>query len=77
MAKEKFYTSERNVQIVLSLLKANGIRKIIASPGATNFTFVGSVQNDPFFEVPILLWTNVRQHIWLVAWRLKVEKLWL
>ena len=51
MAKEKFYTSERNVQIVLSLLKANGIRKIIASPGATNFTFVGSVQNDPFFEV--------------------------
>lgn len=29
MAKEKFYTSERNVQIVLSLLKANGIRKII------------------------------------------------
>ena len=32
-------------------MKANGIRKIIASPGATNFTFVGSVQNDPFFEV--------------------------
>ena len=76
MAKEKFYTSERNVQIVLSLLKANGIRKIIASPGATNFTFVGSVQNDPFLR-SILLWTNVRQHIWLVAWRLKVEKLWL
>lgn len=74
MAKEKFYTSERNVQIVLSLLKANGIRKIIASPGATNFTFVGSVQNDPFFEVYSAV-TNVRQHIWLVAWRLKVEKL--
>lgn len=51
MGKEKFYTSERNVQIVLSLLKANGIRKIIASPGTTNFTFVGSVQNDPFFDV--------------------------
>lgn len=51
MSKEKFYTSERNVQIVLSLLKANGIRKIIASAGTTNFTFVGSVQNDPFFEV--------------------------
>ena len=32
MAKEKFYTSERNVQIVLSLLKANGIRKIMAHP---------------------------------------------
>lgn len=51
MGKEKYYSSERNVQIVLSLLKANGIRKIIASAGTTNFTFVGSVQNDPFFEV--------------------------
>ena len=51
MGKEKFYTAERNVQIVVSLLKANGIRKIIASPGTTNYTFVGSVQNDPFFEV--------------------------
>lgn len=48
---KKFYTNERNVQILLSLLKANGINRIIASPGATNFTFVGSVQNDPFFRV--------------------------
>lgn len=39
------------MQIVLSLLKAHNIRKIVASPGATNFTFVGSVQDDPFFEV--------------------------
>ena len=51
MNKEKFYTSERNVQIVLALLKANGIKKIIASPGTTNYTLVGSVQNDPYFEV--------------------------
>lgn len=51
MSKEKFYTSERNVQIVLALLKANGIKKIIASPGATNYTLVGSVQNDPYFEI--------------------------
>lgn len=48
---EKFYTNERNIQIVLYLLKAYGIRKVIASPGTTNMTFVGSVQNDPFFEV--------------------------
>lgn len=47
----KYYTSERNVQIVISLLKANGIKRIIASPGTTNMTFVGSVQNDPYFEV--------------------------
>lgn len=32
-------------------MKAHGIRKIIASPGTTNISFVGSVQSDPFFEV--------------------------
>lgn len=47
----KFYSDELNVQIVISLLKAKGIRKIIASPGATNVTFVGSIQNDPYFEI--------------------------
>ncbi|MCE8780661.1 hypothetical protein [Bacteroides thetaiotaomicron] len=36
MSKEKFYMTERNIQIVLSLLKANGIRKIIASPVHTS-----------------------------------------
>lgn len=46
-----FYTNEKNVTILLSLLKANNIKKIIVSPGATNFTFVGSIQNDPFFEI--------------------------
>ena len=45
------YTSERNIQIVISLLKQNGIRKIVTSPGATNVTFVGSLQNDSFFEM--------------------------
>ncbi len=47
-----FYnTAERNVQIVLSLLKENGIRKVIASPGATNESLVASMQNDPYFEM--------------------------
>lgn len=46
-----YYTNERNVQIIISLLKANGIKRIIASPGTTNMTFVVSVQNDPWFEV--------------------------
>ena len=49
--EKRFYTSERNVQIVLALLKENNIKKIIASPGTTNFTFVASIQNDPYFEV--------------------------
>ena len=48
---EKYYTDERNVQIVISLLKAHGIKKVVASPGATNITFVGSIQHDPWFEI--------------------------
>ena len=45
------YTSERNVQIVLALLKANGIKKVIVSPGATNESIVASMQYDPYFEM--------------------------
>lgn len=45
------YTNERQILILIALLKVNGIRKIVASPGATNVTFVGSVQQDPFFEI--------------------------
>lgn len=30
------YTNERNVQIVIALLKAHGIHRVIASPGTTN-----------------------------------------
>lgn len=45
------YTSERNVQIVLALLKANNIRKVIVSPGATNESIVASMQYDSFFEM--------------------------
>ncbi len=48
---EKFYTSERNIQIVIALMKKHGIKKIIASPGATNVSFVASVQQDPYFEI--------------------------
>ena len=48
---KKYYTDERNVQIVIALLKAHGIRKVIASPGTTNMTFIGSIQNDPWFEI--------------------------
>ncbi len=44
-------TVERNAQIVISLMKAYGVRKIIASPGTTNVCFIRSVQQDPYFEV--------------------------
>ena len=48
--KEKYYTSERSIQILISLLKAHNIKKCVLSPGTTNITLVGSLQQDPWFE---------------------------
>lgn len=45
------YANLKNVQILIALLKEHGIRKIIASPGAMNITFTGSIQDDEFFEI--------------------------
>jgi len=47
----KQYTDEKHALILLALLKAHGIRKIVASPGATNIPIVASIQHDPYFEV--------------------------
>ena len=47
----KYYTSERGPQIIIALLKAFGIRKVVASPGTTNMSLVASMQQDPFFEM--------------------------
>ena len=46
-----YYTDERNAQILIYLMKAHGIRKVIISPGATNVCFVGSLQQDKYFEL--------------------------
>ncbi|NMA74585.1 MAG: 2-succinyl-5-enolpyruvyl-6-hydroxy-3-cyclohexene-1-carboxylate synthase, partial [Bacteroidales bacterium] len=45
------YTDEENIQILISLLKGHRIKKVVASPGTTNISFVKSLQNDPFFEI--------------------------
>lgn len=45
------YTSERNAQILIALLKAHRIKKVIASPGSTNICFVASLQHDAWFEM--------------------------
>lgn len=44
-------TDERNAQILIQVLKAHGIKKVIASPGTTNACLVSSMQSDPFFEI--------------------------
>ena len=45
------YSAEPNVLKVLSLFKAYGIKRVIASPGAINIPVVASMQQDPFFEM--------------------------
>lgn len=48
---EKKYTSEESILQLISLMKEHGVRKVVASPGNTNISFVGSIQDDPDFEV--------------------------
>lgn len=45
------YNTEKHTQILIALLKFHGVRKVVASPGTTNITFVGSIQSDPWFEI--------------------------
>lgn len=45
------FSNEKNVQVVISLLKAHEIRFVIASPGNTNTAFIGSIQQDNFFTI--------------------------
>lgn len=48
---ENHYTNARNVQIVIALMKAHGVKKVVASPGATDMPIVASMQQDPYFEM--------------------------
>lgn len=45
------YSSEVSVQLLVALMKAHGIKKVVASPGSTNVCLSHSLQNDPFFEM--------------------------
>lgn len=47
----KYYSSERSIQLLISLLKQHNIKKIVVSPGATNLSFVASLQQDSWFEM--------------------------
>ncbi len=47
----KYYTTEKNTQMLISLLKAHQIKKVIVSPGMKNMCFVGSIQQDDYFEI--------------------------
>lgn len=47
----KYYTDEQNTQMLISLLKAHKIKKVVVSPGMKNMCFVGSIQQDDYFEI--------------------------
>lgn len=49
--ESKYYTVEKAQQILIALLKEHRIRKVVASPGTTNLTFVASLQQDSYFEI--------------------------
>lgn len=48
---DKFYTVEKHTQILIAIMKFHSVKKIVASPGTTNITLIGSLQNDPYFEI--------------------------
>lgn len=45
------YSNEKNVQMLICMLKHYNIKNIIVSPGTTNVSFVASVQQDSFFNL--------------------------
>lgn len=45
------YSNEKNVLLMLALLKEHGIRKVVASPGTTNITLVASMSQDSYFQI--------------------------
>lgn len=48
---EYYYSTNKNVQILIALLKAHNIKKVIASPGTTNLELMASLQHDGFFQM--------------------------
>ena len=47
----KYYTDEKNAQVVIALLKLHNIKNVILSPGSTNVSIITSLQNDFFFNL--------------------------
>ena len=44
------YANEKNIQILIGVLKRKGIREVILSPGGTNAPIIQSFQYDNFFS---------------------------
>jgi len=44
------YASQKNIQILVALLKEHGVRHAVLSPGARNMALVHSLESDPYFS---------------------------
>lgn len=44
-------SEERNVLMLMSLMKAHNVKKVVVSPGTTNISLVYSLQQDKYFEL--------------------------
>lgn len=45
------YTDETNIQILITLMKHHHVKRVVVSPGATNTSFVASLQHDSYFTL--------------------------
>lgn len=70
MKDTKYFTSERNVQILISLLKEFNINKVIASPGQQLLLLLGVYSMTPISRYTHAL-MSVLQLIWRVDCLLK------
>lgn len=51
MKDNQFYTNERAQQILIEVLKANNIKKVVASPGTASMSLIVSMEHDGAFEM--------------------------
>lgn len=51
MKDNLYYTNERAQQILIEVLKANKIRKVVASPGTASMSLIVSMEHDGAFEM--------------------------
>lgn len=51
MKDNQYYTSERAQQILIEVLKANNIKKVVASPGTASMSLIVSMEHDGAFEM--------------------------
>ncbi len=51
MKENRYYTVERAQQILIMVLKANGVKKVVASPGTASMSLITSMEHDGSFEM--------------------------